>query len=449
MNCPFPGWCVEILKMMADSLHLSIDNVLVNNSIGSLDWGTVHENDTWSGVLGFLANGTADTACLLYQRTDVRDLFFELSYPVTNIQPIYVVRRQESSVASVLWNAFKPYSYVTWIAIIGSFLLQLLFMVFISYVEVKAERRTRFRPYEMAWDVLQLQLDEKSENMVFHTFAGNMVLFMFALLQSAFFTYLYEGLLLSALLHQVDTDPFKNADGVVKLIAAGKYHLVTNYRSNWYFDELDHSNASHFFKLRTATLNNPVVVADSVEDALDLVEEGNHIFPIQEDSLAMQMSKERCNLVYVSEGLPQRSAHLVFANNSVFIEQFNLAIIMQSSFIQRTFRKYFLEGFKIAAIPKCPPTEFQEGTKPLDVNSVVGIFTLAGVGMLSAIAAFAAEIYYFWHTSVILRRWRARTALGSVQNLLEVAKFHFTSQSEDRFDIIRLADFLDRTRNDQ
>lgn len=87
-----------------------------------------------------------------------------------------------------------------------------------------------------------------------------------------------------------------------------------------YFDELDHSNASHFFKLRTATLNNPVVrysenrcmdlkhetelqvVADSVEDALDLVEEGNHIFPIQEDSLAMQMSKERCNLVYVSEG---------------------------------------------------------------------------------------------------------------------------------------------------
>lgn len=60
-----------------------------------------------------------------------------------------------------------------------------------------------------------------------------MVLFMFALLQSAFFTYLYEGLLLSALLHQVDTDPFKNADGVVKLIAAGKYHLVTNYRSNW------------------------------------------------------------------------------------------------------------------------------------------------------------------------------------------------------------------------
>lgn len=59
------------------------------------------------------------------------------------------------------------------------------------------------------------------------------------------------------------------------------------------------------------------------------------------------------------------------------------------------------------------------------------------------------QIYYFWHTSVILRRWRARTALGSVQNLLEVAKFHFTSQSGDRFDIIRLADFLDRTRNDQ
>ncbi|VDM65810.1 unnamed protein product [Strongylus vulgaris] len=244
----------------------------------------------------------------------------------------------------------------------------------------------------MAWQVVQLQLDEKSDDMVFHTFAGNGMLFLFSLLQSAFFTYLYEGLLLSALIQQSEENPFKDADGMISLIAQGKYHLVTNYRGNWYFDELDHSNSSHFAKLRAATSSNPVEVADSVSDALDLVEKGNYIYPIQEDSLAMQRSKERCDFVYVNKGLPQRSAHLVFANNSIFLKKFNTAIIMQSQFIQRTFSKYFLEGFKIADIPKCPPTEFEEGSKPLGVNSMIGIFALGALGMSSALAAFIAEV---------------------------------------------------------
>ncbi len=62
------------------------------------------------------------------------------------------------------------------------------------------------------------------------------------------------------------------------------------------------SNDSHFVKLRSAIADNPVVVTTTVDDALDLVELGKYVYPIQEDSLAMQMSKLRCNLVYVSEG---------------------------------------------------------------------------------------------------------------------------------------------------
>lgn len=40
-----------------------------------------------------------------------------------------------------------------------------------------------------------------------------------------------------------------------------------------------------------------------MEESLNLVENGNYIYPIQEDSIAMQMSKQRCNLVYVTKGL--------------------------------------------------------------------------------------------------------------------------------------------------
>ncbi|RCN50438.1 hypothetical protein ANCCAN_03461 [Ancylostoma caninum] len=323
-SCPFPGWCVEVIKMIADSLHLSIDAVLVKNAVGSLDWGTLQKNGSWTGVLGYLANNTADTACLFYQSTDLRDQYFELSYP---IQPVYVVKRQKTTIGSVLWNAFKPYSYVTWLAILG-----------------------------------------------------NTILFIFSLIQSAFFTYLYEGLLLSALIQQGEENPFKDADGLIHLIAEGKYHLVTNYRGNWYFDELDHSNSSHFAKLRAATSSNPVVVAKSVSDALDMVDQGNYIFPIQQDSLAMQMSKERCNFVYVNK----------------------------------------------------------------DANSVVGIFTLGAIGMSFALIAFVAEIYHFWHNNVLMRKWRANAPLGGVENILAVANIHLNTSHDDRFDLLKLAEYRER-----
>ena len=74
---------------------------------------------------------------------------------------------------------------------------------------------------------------------------------------------------------------------------------------------------------------------------------GSYIYPIQEDSLSMQMARRRCNLVFVQEGLPERSAHFVFHNTSPMVPEWNNAIIMNMDFIRRTFRKYFRENFKI------------------------------------------------------------------------------------------------------
>lgn len=124
--------------------------------------------------------------------------------------------------------------------------------------------------------------------------SGNITLLIFSLVQAKIMMTLYQTLLLSAILKPQDTNPFKNADDVIKLVSNGQYKLITNYIGNWYFDDLANSDAEHFRKLRSAVTNNPVVVASSVKSALDYVEMGGYIFPIQEDSLAMQMSKERC-----------------------------------------------------------------------------------------------------------------------------------------------------------
>lgn len=90
-------------------------------------------------------------------------------------------------------------------------------------------------------------------------FAGNFVLFTFALLQSAFFKYLYEATLLTSLLQHGDLNPFRDANAMIELIAKGEYHLTTNYIGNWYFDDLEHSQDAHFVSLRRAIQNNPVV----------------------------------------------------------------------------------------------------------------------------------------------------------------------------------------------
>lgn len=64
----------------------------MNNTVGQLDWGT-YVNGTWEGVLGYLANGTADTSCLFFQRTELRAKYFSYSYPITNVSVLVSVRQ--------------------------------------------------------------------------------------------------------------------------------------------------------------------------------------------------------------------------------------------------------------------------------------------------------------------------------------------------------------------
>ncbi|KAF1758076.1 hypothetical protein GCK72_014534 [Caenorhabditis remanei] len=380
VQCPFPGWTVEVLKMLGDALKWDIIPVVTPTIVGGLDWGTMTGNDTWKGVLGYLQNGTADAAALMYQKTDLRNEFFDFSYPVNN----------------------------------------------------------------MLWHLVQLQLDEKSDDMLFYTLSGNIVLFIFALLQTGTLIELYKGILLTSLITSNGDNPFANADEMIKLIGAKKYHLTTNYMGNWYFDDLQHSDQQHFVKLRAATSSNPVIPAASVSAALDLVDTGKYIYPIQQDSLAMQMSKERCNYVYVSDGMPQVSSFFVFKKNFSGLEEFNRQIIMNQVFIQRTFNKYFNEGFKLGFIPKCEIAEEtkSDASKPLDIESVIGVFTIGALGIAASFIVFVVEIYHYWHMRILARRARMRDP-WNVRNLARIAQIHFTtSQQYSEIDVMRLVDAL-------
>jgi len=50
--------------------------------------------------------------------------------------------------------------------------------------------------------------------------------------------------------------------------------------------------------LRLAIAQNPIHIASTVPKALDKVLKGGYIYPIQEDSIGMQMAKERFFLFF-------------------------------------------------------------------------------------------------------------------------------------------------------
>lgn len=65
---------------------------------------------------------------------------------------------------------------------------------------------------------------------------------------------------------------------------------------------LTFTNISHLRNLRDAINKNPVVLTRSIFEALDYVERGGYIFPTKQDSLALQLAKERCDLFYFEDG---------------------------------------------------------------------------------------------------------------------------------------------------
>lgn len=96
------------------------------------------------------------------------------------------------------------------------------------------------------WHLISLQLDEDNDFLRFNTiaggvdnqcaqplFLGGIAHYSFALLQGCLLLKLYEGLLLTALLKEGDKNPFQDAEGMLKMVASGEYHIVTSYIGNW------------------------------------------------------------------------------------------------------------------------------------------------------------------------------------------------------------------------
>ena len=90
---------------------------------------------------------------------------------------------------------------------------------------------------QVAWKFLRLQLYQP-DDFDYATSAGNFAVLVFTIMQCRLLLDMYQALLLSALLQPSSEDPFTSARDMINMIASQRYHLITNYIGNWYFEEL-------------------------------------------------------------------------------------------------------------------------------------------------------------------------------------------------------------------
>ncbi|KAH7726530.1 Protein W02A2.5 [Aphelenchoides avenae] len=425
VTCPFPGWTAEIVQMLADYLKWKIEPVMLSGGVNQVDWGA-NKDGNWTGVLSMLEKRQVDTACLLFQFTDERFNAFDYSYPVYEIQNVFFTRSRRKEVKVAMWSAFWPYKSFAWTVIILAFFAQVGLGMLTTRLEWNLRMRRVLRPTDKLWQYMRLHMQQTTELKIpFRLVAGNLSFLLYILLQAALFTKLYTSVFLSVLYHGQGPRPWDNFEQMVHLVEKGEYKVIVDrntYERNWYFKELNVSNMSRFRAVHDALQKNPIVVTETIEEALDRIEEGGYIFATQEDSVAMQLSKERCNIFYFTDEESQRPAFFLFPHDNPLANEWNRAIRENDAFIRRTYMKYFQLGYKTGRLPKCPITkeDIPEAAKPLDIMSTFGTFLIIIIGMTTATLAFALEHYVHEHGNSDRFSYAMENMLERVMELCQI-----------------------------
>ncbi|KAH7705270.1 Protein W02A2.5 [Aphelenchoides avenae] len=86
----------------------------------------------------------------------------------------------------------------------------------------------------------------------------------------------------------------------------------------------------------------PIANVSSVTEALELVNAGNYVLITQDDdNAAARLSENYCDILVMSEGLSEVSAHFVFREDNPLIHKFNEVIGREKFAIMRIVKRYF------------------------------------------------------------------------------------------------------------
>uniref|UniRef100_A0A914E220 Uncharacterized protein n=2 Tax=Acrobeloides nanus TaxID=290746 RepID=A0A914E220_9BILA len=220
------------------------------------------------------------------------------------------------------------------------------------------------------------------------------------------------------------------------LIANGDYKMVTtrvNYFGNWYFTALNESVDPHFVNLRQALAKHPIIITDTISEAIGYLRQGGYIFPSQEDLFLLPIIQAECNFYYFKEDTPQQDVYFIFPNGSLLHENFDRAIIMNYGYIEYAWGKYFENGLIGPPYPNCSVgNNLSNDYKPIDIMSSFGIFLIIMICLAISSVGFFVEFNLYWDPKQARRlNFVAKKIFQSTKIIIEYKKYS-NERSEER-----------------
>ncbi|GFN79380.1 glutamate receptor [Plakobranchus ocellatus] len=134
-NDRFEGYCIDLLKKVAEIVNFDYEIHLVNDG----KYGSKLPDGSWNGMIGELLTKKADLAIASLTITEGRERFVDFSKPFMDLGTSIMIKEPDKEKGGVF--SFKnPLSDGVWIAIIVGFIGVSLVLFFVG----------RFSPYE--WD---------------------------------------------------------------------------------------------------------------------------------------------------------------------------------------------------------------------------------------------------------------------------------------------------------
>ncbi|KAI6180140.1 hypothetical protein M3Y98_00687300 [Aphelenchoides besseyi] len=377
-RCILPGMAVEIIKLIADFLNMTIVDVVVNRT-------------NFLEVIDALADEQYDLDLIgmTFERTDSRLKRYDFTHALYEVSLFAVisttkiaVRRADTSL-SAIFDFFKVYDTITWFNLIAVFIIFTLIGLLVRQVEWRLGFRPRIRGFELIWSMIRLELLQY-HGISYHLVSGNTSLLVFAFFQCAIIINLYSTYIITSVVRAKNPWPFDAYD-LPWLIREKRYTLYTTKRFDWFREKVQTSMESPFYDFRQAFLVNPIQIRRDEDEVLDEVVGGNGVVILQDDEPISFSADRRCDLVYLPSHIPVEKQRLMMRKGHPFLQQFNYAIRSQSMIIQRTYRKY--SEYR-------DPVDCHDdytGPKPLTITPYFGVLLLFFTGVSIAIFAFTLE----------------------------------------------------------
>nr|XP_058964192.1 glutamate receptor 2-like [Pocillopora verrucosa] len=383
----YKGYCIDLLDELAKNLKFTYEIYLSPDGM----YGAELENGTWNGMIGELVGKRADIAVASLTVTESREKIVDFSVPYMYYSREILVKKSPHSGKVDLLQFMNPFDIQVWFATLASLVIISVAVFVINYFSpygCKDENgrgtSEEFNFFNSVWFALACMLQQGGDNTP-KSSSGRILTgcYWFCIL---IMISTYTANLAAFLVVKDNDNPINNLEDIVR----STYQVAVIESGSTYEAFRTSQYVTH------EKIWNRMVTAGSF---------------VQSTAEGIQMVRDRDQFVFISDGpvlkhaaqqppcdvttVPGLSTALglafAFQANSTDVDDVTLAILHlhENEFLDSLKREWW--EYK----DECPKKQDTTLTrKRIDLRSMLGVYVVMSVGLILALMALTAEIFW-------------------------------------------------------